>query len=1124
MKEPSSEQKTNQPQPNADKDKNNNNNTNTTTTNNKKCGCMFKLCVKKKKKRKRSNSVSQIKYILSNNLDILQADNKKYSNNLTLLSPYRNFRNGKNRNRVSAKNANESNNNNNNNINSSNNPIDNNNNNNNQLCNVSNQQNELTIPEQHSKPPTNSNNNNNNTNNRYSLRKMNSRFGDVKNQKFFHEFKDKLRCFFCGGIKCKHENYKTNLAYNNAITGLHSNFITDDVIASQRPCQFLIEYHKLLAAFKALGIGLIVNLQREGEHPYCGPNAYNLTSTGFSYNPSVFAADNIDCKLSGWKDMSVPTSMNFMLDIVKDMSEMVRDHQKKVLVHCHAGYGRTGVVIACYMLFNSEKDSKTVIQEIRSQRRKCIETSEQRKYCRKFEEFLNHSRVLFGQKESIDEFLKRQEDLLFGEEKRKYGFVPRILIKYLEKILELKIKYNLENLVVYRILQGLIIDWNEDLEKVLTSMKMMINKNNWVLFDQTENLVILTELIFDWLEDSVDYTISQERTSEVLESEEFLTYMRTIEHNSVEHSSIINYQKGKLNTIINNNNNNSSNQNDFQSPRLSDRKLSPLTELFNCIKKTYLCFEYEILFEFATFFTMIPPKTEEEHLSFMDMLDRLCLELLGFNLADINNNSEYMEKTKPLVMGLSKIILIIFESLQDEEGKVEDFTVLSPLRKPSLYFQNKFKGPKKDPLRQGGFFVKRNNSHNVISPSCKLNSNNILSSNNNNNNPYGEFSISSSPILVKNSFSNSNQNILRNYNQMDEKEKKLFQLYNLLSNHFQNKYDTNTNTNPNNNSSSNNNNIITNNYSITLNKLGFNVRDDDIKANISLTSDNNSSCIPTPVLKAEGGKMKTQELARIIEEVFSKKSNESSSFHITNNNININNDHISEKEKDDDSSLHILDNKKDNIINKPSSPGMRKNIIDEKDESRLKIMKNNFLKKKKMFQKKYTIGVGFSQHKQFHNKDSSTNVTKPQQHNAKGNKLPITYSQIISYETFRKNIIDNKNLDINKQTSKVRQGPLNGFKSSRKLFMFHNSRLNHLQSSYADSSKNKSSCLGQDYNKKMTLYEDIKSFEQKNKIHAMPALKVRKCGWNSPSQTIKAGFSYQTSLKDQQSHRKKRDD
>ena len=43
----------------------------------------------------------------------------------------------------------------------------------------------------------------------------------ISNKKFFHEFKDKLRCFFCGGRNCKHENYLNNISNNNAIDGLN---------------------------------------------------------------------------------------------------------------------------------------------------------------------------------------------------------------------------------------------------------------------------------------------------------------------------------------------------------------------------------------------------------------------------------------------------------------------------------------------------------------------------------------------------------------------------------------------------------------------------------------------------------------------------------------------------------------------------------------------------------------------------------------------------------------------------------------------------------------------------------------------------------------------------------------
>ena len=155
--------------------------------------------------------------------------------------------------------------------------------------------------------------------------------------------KDKLRCLFCGGKSCKHENYLNN-KHNNAIKGLNSNYITDDIIASQRPSDELIEEFQLIKTFKDLNIGMIVNLQREGEHPYCGPNGslcasskHNSALLGFSYNTGILTSNDIDCRCFGWKDMSVPTSMAFMLEIVKEMSQTVRDKQQKVLVHCHAG-------------------------------------------------------------------------------------------------------------------------------------------------------------------------------------------------------------------------------------------------------------------------------------------------------------------------------------------------------------------------------------------------------------------------------------------------------------------------------------------------------------------------------------------------------------------------------------------------------------------------------------------------------------------------------------------------------------------------------------------------------------------------------------------------------------------
>ena len=466
---------------------------------------------------------------------------------------------------------------------------------------------------------------------------------------FFHEFKDKLRCIFCGGKNCKHENYKNNLNNNNAIEGLNSNFITENIIASQRPSEILIQKYHLIQKFKILNINLIVNLQREGEHPYCGPNAYNLTSSGYSYNPSVFSGDDIKCKFSGWKDMEIPSSMNFMLDIVKDMSVVTHDEGGKVLVHCHAGYGRTGVVIVCYLLFNSIKDSDTIIQEVRQKRKKCVETKSQISYCKKFEDFLNHSRILFGEKESINVYLRRQEDLLYGNELCKYGFVPKIIIKVLNKIIELKDKFYYSKITLYKHIEGIIIDWNDELENVLVKMKNSINKGDWDSFDKNENLFVTVELLFDWFEDSVEFVISRERTEKIISCDLYCDFMFNIHERKKRNFS---------NKIL-----------------LKQRK-----NLFDYIKGVYHCFEYEIIFSFSTFLIHLLPNNEEEKRLYDSMVDRISIGLLGFSYSDANNNEEYNKTIFFLYSGLSSIIKLICDSFSNN-CEEETFSIVSPIRK-----------------------------------------------------------------------------------------------------------------------------------------------------------------------------------------------------------------------------------------------------------------------------------------------------------------------------------------------------------------------------------------------------------------------------------------------------------
>lgn len=208
----------------------------------------------------------------------------------------------------------------------------------------------------------------------------------------FYQPKDQFRCLFCGGNSCKHENFKNHT--NPAIIGLHSDLIDDCIFASQRPSTVLINEYKLIEQFKRLNISLIVNVQREGEHPFCGPNK-ELEKSGFTYDPESFIREGIDVIHSGWKDMSVPDSPSFVLKLVKEMYDTIKIKNEKVLVHCHAGYGRTGIIIACFLIYSYEIKCEDAVNILRSYRKKCIEKKEQYNYCELFEGCKSNKNTIF---------------------------------------------------------------------------------------------------------------------------------------------------------------------------------------------------------------------------------------------------------------------------------------------------------------------------------------------------------------------------------------------------------------------------------------------------------------------------------------------------------------------------------------------------------------------------------------------------------------------------------------------------------------------------------------------------------------------------------------------------------
>lgn len=203
--------------------------------------------------------------------------------------------------------------------------------------------------------------------------------------------------------------------------------MTNEVIASQRLLSSVTT--ETIEFFKSNDVNCVINLQMPFEHQKCGPCAVDAR-TGFSYDPQRFMDEAsthdlhlkplVYCYMLGWQDMSCPT-LERMLDIAQIMAQTVVVDGKKVLVHCHAGLGRTGLAIACFIVYRDKTVSaETVISMVRTKRPGALQTEEQVKFVRLFHASLITIRKLF-KPTTWSEFMRNQSNLLLGDDKIRFN-------------------------------------------------------------------------------------------------------------------------------------------------------------------------------------------------------------------------------------------------------------------------------------------------------------------------------------------------------------------------------------------------------------------------------------------------------------------------------------------------------------------------------------------------------------------------------------------------------------------------------------------------------------------------------------------------------------------------------
>ncbi|CAK9253417.1 unnamed protein product, partial [Sphagnum jensenii] len=192
-----------------------------------------------------------------------------------------------------------------------------------------------------------------------------------------------------------------------------------------RPNTETIHKHDLIHYFHENNIKSIINLQEPGEHANCG-NA--LTSSGFSYDPTLFMENNVYFYNFQWKDYSIVTD-EVLLDMVKVMTFALTEG--KVAVHCHAGLGRTGVLIASYLVFTYRCKPQDAIKFVRLKRPNSIQTRGQIMSVFQFSQYIIPFFVIYQHiipKQigfTLAQILHKQRSLLHGYELRHLKYIPK---------------------------------------------------------------------------------------------------------------------------------------------------------------------------------------------------------------------------------------------------------------------------------------------------------------------------------------------------------------------------------------------------------------------------------------------------------------------------------------------------------------------------------------------------------------------------------------------------------------------------------------------------------------------------------------------------------------------------
>ncbi|XP_056429009.1 protein tyrosine phosphatase domain-containing protein 1-like isoform X2 [Hyla sarda] len=242
----------------------------------------------------------------------------------------------------------------------------------------------------------------------------------------------------CGGRDCRYEGPEDWTVDQQAIRGLYSSWITDEILATSRPSTRLIQNYNITEQFHKFGIRSLINAQLPWEHGHCGDSLE--PQSGFSYRPQDFMDSGISFYNFGLPDFGV-VAVPRILDAVKVIAFALREG--RVAVHCHAGLGRTGVLIACYLIYACRVSAADAIRFLRLRRPGSIQTGSQVSLVCDFALFLGSQWTVFPNAIpgcpafTLSQYLVCQRHLLHGQEARSLRHIPKPVVVICRRLAQL---------------------------------------------------------------------------------------------------------------------------------------------------------------------------------------------------------------------------------------------------------------------------------------------------------------------------------------------------------------------------------------------------------------------------------------------------------------------------------------------------------------------------------------------------------------------------------------------------------------------------------------------------------------------------------------------------------------